>query len=308
MVPMDHAELEFRQGQAAFDLIWALRAQDDGYLAELGGADFPRIVRGAPCRFENPSEAACYEALANIALASSQGAEIAVAMLLVNELGRGLWSGDAGDFALMAAVRLIEVPRPVRAAILRGVDALQVAAAGAARAETFLPEATRLTRSADQILPHLCKIARGMDAPTRETVAAADYGSDQDKHLSALTEVLAHETCLFPINQSWYPGEVVELVSQVRDSPGFVPCTALLLANALQSPGSSGLFEFRWSHLAAAYIDLPDSARPAILAGLRFLYEDGAEFLPYSKANTEDPAGQDFVGFIPMVDLPDTLA
>ncbi|WP_037317340.1 hypothetical protein [Ruegeria halocynthiae] len=300
---MDRPDFQFRQAQAAFDLIWLLQAQDDVLLAQIGGQEFPRIVRERSCRFEDEVDAKCYERLAVIALDSSEGADIAVAMIVANDLQRGLWSGDTKDFAEMAEEKIRASRRHLRTAILRGLDILEDISYSYEPAEYFLPNETRLTRPAEQILPKLCEVAKTMDEPTRESVAAADYGSDIDQHLEALNDALSSETCLFP-KDVWYPSEVVELVSHVRSTPGFVPCTALLLANALQGRDNVGWFKFRWTNLAADYNNLPKSARAPILAGLRILYESGEDFMPYSGAKHCDPVTKP-EGMIDFVKLPD---
>ena len=301
---MDRPNFGFRQAQAAYDLIWLLQSRDDAWLARTGGEDSPRIVREQSCRFEHEADARCYEKLASKALESSEGADFAVAMIVANELQQGLWSDGSRDFAEMALDQIRVSPRSLRTAILRGLDSVEDYSCGHGPAAYLLPEETRLTRNAEQILSRLCEVARSMDEPTRRSVAAADHGCDIERHLDALDAVLASETCLFPKNEVWYPSEVVELVSHVRATPGFVPCTALLLANALQGRDNAGWFEFRWSNLAADYNDLPKGARAPVLAGLRFLYESGEDFLTYAGAEYCDPVISP-EGLVDFVQLPD---
>ncbi|WP_394177911.1 hypothetical protein [Yoonia maritima] len=301
---MDRPDFHFRQAQSAFDLIWLLQVQDDVLLAEIGGQGFPKIVREKSCRFEEETDAKCYEQLAATAIESSEGADIAVAMIVANDLQRGLWGGDTRDFAEMAAKKVLAAGRPLCTAIFRGLDALEDLSYSYEPTEYFQPDKSRLTRTAEQILPQLCEIAKSMDEPTRKSVAAADYGCDIDRHLEALNDVLSSETCLFPNDEAWYPSEVVELVSHVRATSGFVPCTALLLANALQGRDNVGWFEFRWSNLAADYNVLPKTVRAPILAGLRFIYESGEDFLTYSGAKHCDPVASP-EGFIDFVKLRD---
>ncbi|MDX8354152.1 hypothetical protein SLH47_17440 [Cognatiyoonia sp. IB215182] len=209
---------------------------------------------------------------------------------MANDLQKGLWNSDSRDFAEMAANQIRASTQLLRSAILRGLDSVDDYSFSHERAERFLPEESRLTRTADEILPKLCDVARMMDEPTRKSVAAADYGSDIDKHLKALNDVLSSETCLFPKNEFWYPSEVVELVSHVRSTRGFVTCTALLLANALKGRDNIGWFEFRWERLAVDYNALPDGVRGPILAGIRYLYEADENFLWYSERKDWDPA------------------
>lgn len=301
---MDRPSFEFRQAQAAFDLIWLLQSQDDVQLFRYGGRDFPRIVREQSCRFEVELDASCYEQLAAKVLEPSEGADFAVAMIVANDLQKGLWTGNSKDFVEMAADKIRVSSQPLRSAILRGLDCIDDFSYGHNPTEYFWPEESRLTRTAEQILPRLCEIARSMDEPTRRSVAAADYGCDIERHHEALNDVLSSETCLFPKDDVWYPSEVVELVSHVRSTSGFIPCTALLLANALQGRDNVGWFEFRWSNMAADYNQLPKSIHAPILAGLRFLYESGEDFLTFSKAKNCDPvtSPEGLIGFVTLHD------
>lgn len=154
----------------------------------------------------------------------------------------------------------------------------------------FLAEReSRLTRSADQIVPLLCDIARTMDRSTRDKVAASDRGCEIDRQLEALDAVLSSETCLLPRDDTWYPAEVVELIFHTRHASSIAPCTALLLANFLQGRHSWGWFEFQSSRRAADYNNLPKSVRAPILAGLRFLFESGGYSPSHPDKNHYDP-------------------
>ncbi|KMK68495.1 hypothetical protein [Puniceibacterium sp. IMCC21224] len=210
-------------------------------------------------------------------------------MIVANDLQRGHWWGDAKEMANFAVEPLRRGQNRLRSAILRGLDKLEDLSSQHEPAEYLLPDVSRLTRSADLILPKLCAIARTMDLPTRKSVAAADYGDRTGRQLEALETVLADDTCLFPIDDSWYPSEVVELVSYEQNAPGFVPCTALLIANAIQGRDNAGWFEFRWRRLAAEYNILPKSTRDPFLAGLRYLYETGEDFVFDNDHRNRDP-------------------
>lgn len=297
---LERPNFEFRRAQAAFDLIWLLKSLDDTRLAGAGGEAFQKIVRDQSCRFESDADAKCFEVLVSRALEASDGAEIAVAMIVANDLQRGHWHGDAKEVSELAVEPVRRAPNKLRAAILRGLDALEDLSYRFEPADYLLPKESRMTRPIEQVLPKLCDIARAIDFPTRKSVAAADYGQEIERHLEALDNVLAAENCQFPKEEVWYPSEVIELVSHVRDTPGFVPCTALLLANAVQGRDISGWFESRWSNLAADYNALPISARAPILAGLRCLYEAGESFLTYTGHKNCDPvvAKQGMIDFV----------
>jgi hypothetical protein len=286
---MEYPKFTFRQAQSTFDLISILQAYEDSRLVFLGGEGLVWIVHSSACRFTSETEAKCYERLASIALGSAEGADIAVAVLVANDLQQGMWCGDTKELAEAATERVRHAPLRLRTAILRGLDALEDFAFRHEPTEYFLPKECRLTRHMDQILPKLCHLARRTDQPTLKSIAASNYGDKIEKHLEALNNVLSREDCRFSEDEYWYPSEVVELVAHVRRTQGFVQCTALLLANALPTNDAMGWFEFRWERLAIEYNKLPHSVRPPILAGIRYLYESDNEFICRSQRKVWNP-------------------
>lgn len=287
---MERAMYTFREAQSAFDLIATSKSFDDASLVQTGGNRLVDVVRGSSCRLKHDSDAACYEMLESTALDCAENAALAIAVLVANELQQGLWAGGTKELAEMAAARIRTAHPTLRAAILRGTDTLEDHAYRYEPATYILPEFTRLTHRAEEILPELCQLARSMDPKTRTNVAKADYGDGSGEHLAALNAVLATEDCMFPKDEVWFPSEVVELVAHVRSTPGFVQCTALLLANAIPTNDKMGWFPFRWERLGSEYNALPDSTRSVILAGIRCLYEaEPSKFLPYTERNNWDP-------------------
>jgi len=212
-----------------------------------------------------------------------------VAVLVANDLQRGLWSGDAREFGEASVERIQDASPKLRSAILRGLDTLEDFEHKYEPASYLLSSESRLTRSKEEMVTKLCHIARGMDPRTRKEVAAADYGYRTEEYLDALNDVLSSGDCRFPKNDSMSPSEVVNLVAYVRDRPGFVRCTALLLANAIPTLDEKGWFAFRWERLAVDYNALPDGVRGPILAGIRYLYEADKDFLRYSDRKDWDP-------------------
>ena len=131
----------------------------------------------------------------------------------------------------------------------------------------------------------LIRIAKSMTEEERLSVAHADsYRRDGDveKHLAALNDVLARADCRFP-DDTWFPLEPVELVAWSPEAMGFVPCTALLLIDALgdgtfhANDGQGGLSS-RWGLNYDAYCKLPGELSAPILRAFRFLYETADEF------------------------------
>ncbi len=301
---MQRPSFSFRQAQSAFDIISILQSTESERLGEAYGRDLAEMVQGTAYRFENEASSKCYEALASAALDSTEDAELAVAVLVANDLQRGLWSGDAREFGEAAVERIQGSSPKLRSAILRGLDVLEDFELRYEPANYLLPSISRLTRPKEEILPKLRHIARGMDPRTRQNVAAADYGYRTEEYLEALNDVLSSEDCRFPKGESMSPSEVVNLVAYVRDTPGFVSCTALLLANAIPTLNEKEWFAFRWEELAVDYNALPDSVRGPILAGIRYLYEADKNFLWYSERKDWDPV-QNSESMILPVDLKD---
>lgn len=301
---MERPTFQFRQAQSAFDLIILLQSVDDNRLVQLGGEALVKAVRCSACRFQNQDEHGCYEAVAFAALDASEDAAISVAILVASALQEGLWSSDVEEFAEIAAQKIRSAPRKLRGAILRGLDVTRGLGFQHKWRDPILPDESRLTRPIEDILPKLCDLARKMDVLTRKSVAAADYGQGVTTHYEALSQTLASDDCQFPKSEFRYPREVVSLVSHVRDTPGFVCCTALLLANALPTKDRQGDFDFRLRNLAVDYNALPRSARLPILAGLRYLYEADEDFMSYTWDKFYDPVltPEDLIKFIHLPD------
>lgn len=281
---MGRPVFSFRQAQAAFDLIDMLRRAEPEALARLGATE---VVHARAARFEAGLDSDAYEAVGVEALDGGPDAALAVALLLANELQFGHWRGEPGAFVETAQARIEAAPKLLCAAIARAVDAAQDVANPWEKPADLLPGISRLTREMDDILPALCRIAKSMSPQTRANVSHADYGMDPDKHLAALNDVLSRDTCRMTKDETWHPSEVVELVAHVRDTEGFVPCTALLLANALPTLDELGWFDFRWMNLSRDYVALPDSARGPILSGLRYLYEADREWMFYCEKSPD---------------------
>lgn len=286
---MKRPNFSFRQAQSAFDIISILQSFEGERLGEAYGENLAEMVQGSAYRFENETASKCYETLACAALDSAEDAELAVAVLIANDLQKGLWSGDARELGEAAVERIQGASPKLRSAILRGLDVLEDYETRYEPAKYVLPNESRLTRPKEEFLQKLCHIARGMDQWTRKSVAAADYGYRTDEYLEALNDVLSSEDCRFPQDESLSPSEVVNLVAYVRDTPGFVRCTALLLANAVPTLDKRGWFGFRWERLAVDYNELPQGVRGPIMAGIRYLYEADKNFLWYSERTDWDP-------------------
>ncbi|CUI61653.1 hypothetical protein [Cognatishimia activa] len=284
-------KFEFRQAQAAFDLMELVKSQDDQTLAKIGGADLVEVVRTHHCRFASETYEDCYSNLAGIALEEADNCALAMAILVANDLQRGLWAGSSVEFADLCLDGLKSAPNELRSAVLRGLDAeidfpFQVTYP---MPERILPNVCRLTFELEQVLPSLCSIAREMDEAARKSVSRADYGADADRHFEALNEVLDRETCLFDKEERWLPAEAVGLVSHVSGNSSFVHCTALLLANAVQTGDFYSDFSFRWMQHATYYNSMIERFRAPIIAGVRYLYETDCEFLSLEEREEFDP-------------------
>lgn len=282
---MDRAGLTFRQAQAVFDLCHVAR----GAVAALPDGSRDLIARG--CRFETDADLALHEHMSLVAADPAHaGFAAATAILLADLLQDGLgtdrltWNYDTFTETYRAQ------PAGTRAALMNGFAALALySTRGVPPVDLPIRPEDRITRPASAILPALRRIARGMDDDLLTSVSKADYGDQADRHKAALIRVLNDNDCLFGSDDTWFPSEVVELVAHVRATPGFIPCTALLLVNAIATGDDMGWFDFRWENLGPDYNALPGDARTPILAGLRYLYESDPDFLSYH-TRPYDPA------------------
>jgi len=200
---------------------------------------------------------------------------VAVAVLVANDLQRGLWQGQVKELAETSADKLRRANPMLLKSVLRGIDALDYRRFNYEPFVNFLPSESRLTLDKEQILPELCRIARAMDDDDRKAVAAADYGYRKEEHFLALNDVLARDDCRFHKDNYWCPSEVVELTSHGGSDQTFISCTALLLVNALVTKDRMGWFDYRWERYSVNYNMLSDNVRPAIISGIRWLYESG---------------------------------
>ena len=85
------------------------------------------------------------------------------------------------------------------------------------------------------------------------------------------------------------------------DQPGFLECTAILMANAIQDNDRTGWFDYRLESIGATYFELPARAAP-IIAGLRYLYETDEHFLSYYTSQYDPVLAPERM--IPLVDFP----
>ncbi|MBD3679164.1 MAG: hypothetical protein HUJ27_12300 [Rhodobacteraceae bacterium] len=273
----DRPPLTFREAQAVHDLCQSALPFVDEQTAEL--------LNTQAGRFESDADLALFERLY-----TGEQDPASVAVLLADALQDGIARGTLD----VVARSTDGAPPSLRAALVNGWLMLreQHALGYPSPDLRFSPE-DRVTRPAEKILPALRAIARELKEPTLTSVAKADYGMDWEEHRSALLEVLFEQDCLFTEDQSWTPSEVVELVAHVRSSPGFVPCTSILLVNALVQGDHVDWFPFRWEGHAPDYRALPPRVRGPILAGIRYLYESDPHFLehytrPYDPLETPE--------------------
>lgn len=119
-------------------------------------------------------------------------------------------------------------PAKIRAAIMNGLREAQNC--GLVRSDIPIDAQDCLTTKREEVVAPLLTLARSLTPKERAEIAKADYGYEVDAFLAALNDLLASDDCRFRV--SWYPAEVVELVSHASEAEGFVSCTAILLTNA----------------------------------------------------------------------------
>lgn len=163
---------------------------------------------------------------------------------------------------------------PVRAALMNGFERL--------RHSRLLPDDCKpsekdlLTRELSDVEEILIPIARSMTPTEIESVAAADYGVDLEKHMSALTDLLNSPALAYPPGERWFPAEVVELTSHVQGQTGWIPCSAIMLLDAVRTLDDQSIAEFSFERQWRDYSRLPAPARSAFHAAFRYLYEKDA--------------------------------
>lgn len=224
-----------------------------------------------------------------LALQGGVGFDLAVVMLLADQLQgrqRVLLLDDVWPEAL---ARARGWPAKLRAAVVRGV----VRARELGVIEIDPPDPSLgITRQADEIAEHLLQIARSMRRDEIQAVANADYGNDVERHQAALLDCIGRRDGIFEASEYWFPSEVVELSSLIPGEPGHAGCTALLLLNALHRGDEQGWFDERWVGQGAAYSALKPSQRDPILAGIRHLYETDEHFMGNSTVDFSLAGGE----------------
>jgi transposase len=169
--------------------------------------------------------------------------------------------------------QLIAAPAPVRAALMNGFDRLCDLSLLIESCEPRPEHLVTLPRA--DVEPALMTLARAMTLREIDHVSRADYGTHADRHRAALMDLLADPNVAYPPNEYWFPAEVVELVSHVPKSPGYIPCMAIVLLDALRDGDRMENASFRLGRQWAEIQGLPQRARDAFLATFRNLYESG---------------------------------
>lgn len=115
----------------------------------------------------------------------------------------------------------------------------------------------------------LLSLADSLTEAQLRFIATRDYGIDEEKHLTALRELLGPQRCRLGSEQFWYPYEVVELCAHDL-TPGheceFTLCTLLVLDAVHAGVDTASDPRMKFENCAASYDALPSSMRDAILA------------------------------------------
>lgn len=168
---------------------------------------------------------------------------------------------------------------PIRSALMNGFEQARL---HAVVSDAIYPTISdRTTYSATQVLPPLIELARSLTAGERVEIAKADYGADVDQQVEGLNRLLDTPDCRFPKGESWFPLEVIELISHQPENAGFIGCTALVLINAIYDGDFREHSSSRWKAHSSVYQNLEMSARGAILSGFRHIYETIEGWDPY---------------------------
>ncbi len=170
---------------------------------------------------------------------------------------------------------------PVRAALMNGFEQLWE--------HHLLPDNCRpsrkdlLTRRLAEVEARLIPIARSITRAEIKAVAMADYGYKHTRHEEALLNLLDSPSLAYPTGEYWFPAEVVELTSHVQGETGWLPCTAIMLLDAVRTLDNRSNAEFRFGRQWRDYSRLPALDRAALHAGFRYLYESDVSWYPFFK-------------------------
>jgi hypothetical protein len=194
-----------------------------------------------------------------------------VASLMWQALAEGRADPFMQDIWDQRQAELLAAPAPIRAAVMNGFQRLRDLGLVEDRCR---PQADhRVTHPRAAVEAALKTIGRAMTLPEIDHVARADYGTDVARHREALVALLQDPDLAYPPGEVWYPAEVVELVAYVPRSPGYIPCMAIVLLDALRTGDIQDNATFRLGRRWAALLALPQRARDAFLAAYRHLYE-----------------------------------
>lgn len=272
----------FRTLQAVSDLIHHVKPLLSRHLAAVAKASklsIPqtgeafRRLRDDGYRFDRDETLRLRDGLEILAATLGEGLDLAVVVLLADNLQRQQPSGLLAETWAAVCRRPIDWPPTLRAAVGNGM--LHASQSHLLQLDQPPTQANCLTRGADEVAEPLLRVARSMHRHELDAIARTDHGLHADANLEALIETIAQRSGIWPPD-GHSAIEVVTLVSFDPKSPGFAGCTAILLLNALKQGRHDGL---HWMKYGAAYCGLKPSQRDAILAGYRYIYEFDQSFM-----------------------------
>jgi hypothetical protein len=202
----------------------------------------------------------------------------AAARLLWQALASGSEEPFLEDLWDQRHAALIAAPAPIRAALMNGFNRLCDL--------MLLLDSCRpgpndlVTLSRTSLEPALMTLARAMTLREIDHISRGDYAYNVDRYREALATLLEDPRMVYPPGQYRYPAEVVELVAHVPGSPGYIPCMAIVLLDALRYGDHISNAEFRLERQWAKLEGLPQRPRDAFLATFRHLYESKPHWSP----------------------------
>ncbi|GFE49524.1 hypothetical protein So717_12770 [Roseobacter cerasinus] len=277
--------ISFQTLQVVADLRAVVVAGADGLAAHLAAEKEPllrRVIDDQGCLLSAEDAEALREDLLLVAARPDQGLAdflAATALLLADRLQGGAgaddlywnWDAFAGHYR--------KGPAPVRAAVLHG---FRLAHATRRVNLEHPPEGRGLyTYDAADLQRFLTLVARSLSPVQRDHVCRSAPADTRAVHRTALDNCL-DGSCRLSDYGTWFPREVVEMVSLQPEHVGFAPATALLLLDCIATRDAEGRMAFRWAELAPHYVQMTSKARGAILAGVRHLYETSPDWAPYA--------------------------
>jgi hypothetical protein len=292
-------EFDWRRAQAASDLKALLHPHAKGLIAAMqarGGPEdliFDRVedFLDRPALTLDPDYGPFSRLWREEALEATSGDEALplVTALLANALLDLRRAADLAPLWQRFHAQLQALPPAPRAAIFCAFR--EVLLNSDLRLDPALETDFCQSQTTDAVCAPLQAIAARTTVSELQAISLADYGQEADRHLKRLIEVIEREGCVIPETDAWYPLEVVQLVSHVPHSLGWLVSTAVVLVTAVRLDDCWSDAQFRWFRQAPVYRALEPETGKAVMDAIRHIYQASLDFALTETYDTADNGG-----------------